>query len=689
MKTPDARYEELRETTIRQLIDDPWYAHQALFSHRHPSPSSRIHYEFVTDFWADRRYSQVLAFRGSAKSTYGEEDIALAAVYAIYRNILIVGSSEARAAERLTSVAYELKNNEKIEKLFGPQDGTTWTQTKLVLKGNNCVQAMGRDQDIRGIKHLEWRPDFIFVDDFEDKDNVQSPEGRAKTLRWLLSELLPACAPNRRVRVRATPMDAESVPMMLKKAGWHTSTYPIEYPDVATGQRKAAWPAVFPLDWIDREVALYRRLGEMAVWNREMMCDPQAESDRTFTRDMKKVEPRPRTWQAIYSMHDPARTRGANSAATGIAAWSWIRNRLHVWRADAKMLLPDEIIADIFATHDALNPVWVGVEEDGLNEWLNQPLRQEQLKRGITIPLRPVRAPRGKMDFIRGLQPFFKAGEVTFEDEATEFWDELMAFPRGRIDGPNALAYALLLRPGMAVYPEFDEDMIEEDLRPLPNVPLFLAANSDGAVVTAVLMQRHQGEIRILADFVREGNPSEVVADIHAEARLAGDATFSGTRTIYGEGRDVFKLPLIVQSVTRTAIRWIIPPWHMEVYRNVGLAAAIRQLPQAVSQGAGSAQGRAALAGMLERLHLGRRRVIVSSDAHWTLRAFAGGYARRLDGRGLADAEPEDGLYRVLMEGVESFVAVGQAMDETEESRQPVAYDKRGVPYASAMPARR
>ena len=107
----------------------------------------------------------------------------------------------------------------------------------------------------------------------------------------------------------------------------------------------------------------------------------------------------------------PASTlRVAPSATTGKAVWSWIGRRLIVWELKAERWSPDEIIADILDTNDRYSPVWLGVEKTGLNEWIMQPLRQAA--RGRLLPIRGVEAPRGKLDFIRSLQPFFAAGEV-------------------------------------------------------------------------------------------------------------------------------------------------------------------------------------------------------------------------------------------------------------------------------------
>src|SRR5579859_272211 len=111
---------------IQKLHADRWLAHQRLFPHRHqfagkPTEPADFHPEIVADFWGKQRYSQFMSFRVSAKSTLAEEDVTLLACYKQAHNIVILGSSETRAAERVASVSYELLNNDFITELFGPQ----------------------------------------------------------------------------------------------------------------------------------------------------------------------------------------------------------------------------------------------------------------------------------------------------------------------------------------------------------------------------------------------------------------------------------------------------------------------------------------------------------------------------------------------------------------------------------------
>jgi hypothetical protein len=292
-----------------------------------------------------------------------------------------------------------------------------------------------------------------------------------------------------------------------------------------------------------------------------------------------------------------------------------------------------------------------------------------------------------------------KAGEISLSGPPDAFRAALEQFAnfgpgrRGsRIDAPNAAAYALLLRPGSPVY-DFPAEAVVADLDAHPDAPLYLAASADGALVTAVLAQRHAGELRVLADFVREGSPDDVVAEIHAEAVLA--AAGGGTRAVIVSEVDPdqpYKLPVPRTVSTRAAIRWVVPRRHEEIWNNVGLCQAIRAIPQPCSAAPPGAElaGRTEIGRLLDRRHRGRYGVAVDSGATWVCRGFSGGYARAVDSRGISAPQPDAGIYRLLMEGLEAFVGVGLGAEEDKRlaDQQPIAYSRTGQPYKSALPDR-
>lgn len=644
----------IRASLIRELSADRRLAHQVLFKHRHPHETPPFHLKMI-DAWHSRApYVEDMAFRGSGKSTIGEEAIIIQACFREFRNCIILGENENRSKDRLRSIKNELETNGYIEDLFGPQVGITWGEQKVVLANGVVIQAFGQGQGLRGVKHLDWRPDLGFVDDLENEDSVATPDARYKLATWFYSTFLPSFDPRFKLRMAATPLDPAALAVVLSKdPKWEVLKFPIMYADPATGQPTATWPERFPMSFIEDKQKELERAGLNHTFQREYMCEPEDPAKKPFKAEMFRISPMVRTWEAVYAMYDPARSVKTTSASTGVAVWSWIGNRLIIWDSYARMWKPDEMIADIFTVNETYNPVLVGVEEDGLNEWVMQPLRQEQLRRGTAVPLRALKAPKGKLDFIQSLQPFFMAHEIIFAKELPDLQQQLLSFPTGRIDAPNALAYALRLRPGQPVFENFTpREHVAEDLRPAQNAPCWLAVNAGGGHVSGVLFQLLDGSIRVFADFVREGDPGSQLASI---AREAG-------------------------TLSRGKLKLVAPQVHFQAYDTLGMRGAARLIPAELQQGGPLPTGRDELRAMMARLNRGLPAFQVSSEARWTLNALAGGYCRALNKQAVLSDEAEPGIYRTLMEGLEAFAAL---------LRSGVGRDDESLTYETASNGRR
>lgn len=686
---PEELIEEKRSQAIRRLVEEPWDAHRYLFSHRHPERSSLAHRECVAAIWGEERRVSIEGFRGFGKSTLLEEALIIRAARRMHRNMLIVAASETRAIERLAAIKNEILTNEKLEATFGSLKGEPWQETKVVLANGTCIQALGRDQSILGLKYLDWRPDAVLVDDVEPADEIRSDQERAKTWGWFTRALVPSLdSPlNSWIRVLGTRRGNGSLSERLENSGWKTAKFPIERLDEG-GNRAATWKAKFPLHEIDNLKELYR--GDMHAFDQEFMCRAYSEEARVFRSQDFHCERQERSWQAVFVMYDPARTKTQSSATTGKAVWSWQGNRLVVWEAGGYFWSPEELIEDIIQTARAYDPVFVAVEKTGLAEWLMQPLRHAMLKSGILLPLLGVEAPKGKLDFIRALQPLFAAGEITCAGDPRDFktlFEQLLSFPKGRIDAPNALAYARTLRSGQPVYEGFGGRHIGLGLGVQHDHPLYVAAHADGSLVAALLVQRQGRTLAVLADFIREGGPREVTGELDAEIALAHQGTQLVGGYRWGDGADLFKIPTPAPHRARLEPKWVIPPSHFNEWNNVGLLQAVKSLPAPAVMGGDPAVGRTILTQTLDRLE----GIVVSEEARWTLRAFSGGYARALGARGMPQAQAESGIYKTLMEALESFCAIEvreEARSTVPLSPQPVAYTRGGLAYKSAIPER-
>src|SRR5262249_47221933 len=302
-------------------------------------------------------------------------------------------------------------------------------------------------------------------------------------------------------------------------------------------------------------------------------------------------------------------------------------------------------------------PVEIGVEKTGLVEFILQPLRQEMIRRGYAVPIRDMNAPRGKLDFIRSLQPFFKAGEAIFSQQLPQLHAQLASFPAGRIDAPIALAYALPMRPGLPIFDGFSSRNIELEIPIAPRVPLNVILAADRRMTSAILVQMVNGAIHVLWDGLREGDPGTSLASLVADVGL----------------------------VARRPCMYFAGPDHFGTRDPIGLRAAARRIPIDLGAGgeasAGPETGRQKLSHTVRGLPAMR----VSSAATWTLRALAGGYCHELDKHGVLAQMPKEGSYQVLMSGLESFCAL-LASGVGEDDELFYSYTADGRRYLSALP---
>ena len=81
--------------------------------------------------------------------------------------------------------------------------------------------------------------------------------------------------------------------------------------------------------------------------------------------------------------------------------------------------------------------------------------------------------------------------------------------------------------------------------------------------------------------------------------------------------------------------------------------------------------------------------VRVSTDARWTLNAFAGGYCRDTDKQGLLAEFAMEGPYRTLMEGIESFAGLMKSANIREDEPLHYATAADGRRYISSLAVRR
>ncbi len=650
-----------REEIVISLHNDRVLAHHFLFPHRHKNVTPDFHRHLISE-WADTQPRRVYEiFRGAGKSTIAEEALIVMALHREFRYALVIGETYGKAVERLMAIRHELEHNQTIINVYGEQEGELWRENILGLNCGTLIQAFGRGMSIRGEKShvLNARPDFVFIDDLEDNEAVATPEKADETLKWMNREVIPAMeSENCRIRINGTRLKpyaliaklsedpewlAERIPLWRALEGMDTDD---ENPTLVS-----AWPDKFPVRDIRTIIRRFRRAGDMNGLTQEYLCRSMDDVGKTFQiTDIPIDKPQP-AFAPHYLVVDPARTRDRKNARTGYCVGSYLGNTLSIPAAYGKHQLPSEIIAEIFALNEEFRPIYIGVERDGLEEWLNEPLRAGMLKRGIMLPLRPLRAARdkNKNEFIKGLQPFIAAHEIQVTNPARcqDLLTELALFPQGTNDVLNALAYFPQLRGGEPVYPEFGLSNVDIEDTPRPG-RVYCVFNGDAEGGVAVIACLHtDATLTVLEDFVFE-------------------PTHLGLKTVFIAAREHDKVTFMA-----------LP----DLYKATGgpLLGLLRRAGYPVIQGPKPETG--SLSVWLRERTKDRSALTVSVDAHRTINALSGGYRHKVGGEGLVFDAPVDSVYCSTAEALESLVQFCSVAGV--EDNIPMTRDSRGQEYIS------
>ncbi len=658
------------KTLLEAISRDRALGCSILFAHRHTHLSPPMHVEII-DLWrcADE-FVLIEAFRDAAKSTLSEEFLCLEGAFGNFHYTLLVGETYAKACQRLEAISFEARHNVKLKALFGKVLERKPIENKIWFASGAMIEAVGWEQELRGYKHRDRRPDRAYLDDVENLERVRDTDAVDATMRKIWRELVPAMdSANRKVRITQTPLAADCMVTRVRATpDFITRSFPIANGDLDDPRTESAWPDRFPMEWIRAERDKYAAAGMLREFMQERMLQVDSTDTKPFTEEMlRAVDVAPCAWLPKAAIFDPARTASlSKSDRTGKVVVSRFGSKIIVHESSGNFWKPDAIRQDVFETVEK-HHCEVAIEKNSLDEFLLQPIRFEMLRRGATFPLKGLQAPqdRDKKGFIMGLHPFFSAGDIILvggRGSHTQLVAEILNFPGGRLDILNALAYSLRMFAGQPVYEDFSEPNVTQAPSPRTGESVFCAWNASPAeVVCAVL--------------VRTGRHYSVMADW-----AAGGPALDAARTIALDLRA--KYP-------RARLETYVPAELHDSSARIALVPALRELKLIPFRGEHLAAGRGSLAELIRTTVRTRRTLTVDPGATHTIAALAGGYKYPLMAGGRTGPEPETGISRLTAEALECMIAVLQmGVANAQPSGANYGVNPQGARYMTALPNR-
>jgi predicted phage terminase large subunit-like protein len=156
----------------------------------------------------NEEFVEIIGFRGSSKSTWGS--LILPIFLALEKQepfIIPVADTGLQAGINIANIKNELETNQLLLQDYGKfavtntddptpeptlESEEEWQAKNMLLSNGVRILARSRGQKIRGLKHRQYRPRVVIVDDPEDLEWVRQKENRDKTEQWLNSEVIPA-----------------------------------------------------------------------------------------------------------------------------------------------------------------------------------------------------------------------------------------------------------------------------------------------------------------------------------------------------------------------------------------------------------------------------------------------------------------------------------------------------------------
>lgn len=439
----------------------------------------------------------------------------------------------------------------------------------------------------------------------------------------------------------------------------------------------STWPQRYPMDWIRAEQRRYRNSGMLGAFLQSYMLQTTNLAAKPFKLDLLQAwEVSPYHWMPRFVIYDPSRSTNEKrskdaekSDRTGKVVVSRLGSKILVHESSGNYWKPDAFIADLFATAEAHSPVKIGIEKNSLDDWLLQPIRLEILRRGITLPLKPMSAPqdRSKDEFIMGLQPFAQAKDIVLIGglmNHPQLVAEWTNFPQGPRDVMNALAYALRMFSGVPVYEDFSGANVGDAPQPRLGEDVFLGFHATPTEVVAVAVVREGRRLCVAADWSLAGALSDAVRTLAFEIR----ATFP-----------------------RASLKAWVPADIFDQWQRVALVPALRTERFTPYRAEHIAPARGCLAERIRTTWRNARLLTVDLKAKLTLNALAAGYALEVGKGGRTEKVPEEGTSRLVAEALECLVAMLDKSESTSAIPKGAntAVTPSGHVYVSAHPSPR
>lgn len=437
--------------------------------HYFEAEAAAVHREWLEAMEEGRRVKAMTLLatpRGHAKSTvmtFG--DTIRTAVLGQFHYQMVISKTETHSSAITLAIRQELTHNPRILQDYGPQKSGNWSESFLVLANDCAIQARGYKQQVRGMRHRQYRPDCIRVDDIDDKAIAKNPKTTKDIFELFKTEYFPALDKESKCFVFVSNVFSSNCVMArcLSDTDGHYVVRrhkALENPKWDNEQRcftagTPLWPEYYGL----HDLSVIRdAIGDQA-WEAEYQNNPNEHLKRFPRKFLRRVRVADLPDLVHYLGIDPSYTDEGHPKAQVLVGTDGTKKYVRYARIRQESDL--DMMDATFWIYLKFNPIKVIFETVGLQKiylreyhYVSQGLTPQignGRYTGVWLPLVDHPQTLNKIARINAMGPAYERGDIVFcqgtEEEVGDMEvliEQLIEHPNAQVfnDGPDALQMA-------------------------------------------------------------------------------------------------------------------------------------------------------------------------------------------------------------------------------------------------------
>ena len=373
-----------------------------------------------------------IAFRGSSKTT-GKK---LFVVFVLLNDIehrrmyLKIMTRDLKNAKQIVTDVFNLIL--EVQPIYGnlfqqeTDKKTEKTMSSFTMTTGVKFTAGTVGQTQRGHIQDAYRPDWIWFDDVEDSDSIESDVITAGII---------------------TKVD-EAIQGLAFDGNWTcTANYISDIGVIENLRKKASIEQITPImdesgvpTWERYTPEKIQELKDNAEdWFGDYMCDPITGARREFKQEMFQyvtIQEVKQLDTLCYITIDPAVSKKESADFTGFTVnWVSSENKWY-FKSWKEKINSAELFNKLFELYSLYSPEKIGIEETAFTQALEPFLNDEMRKRNKYLPIVPLKhGGTNKEKRIRGLLPRYQSGSIFhIVDECEDLEQEQLRFPNSKHD---------------------------------------------------------------------------------------------------------------------------------------------------------------------------------------------------------------------------------------------------------------